>query len=137
MRISVKGLLIGWKLAKEESRRVVLRRQFLRFLPVATLYKRKADKIRPVDAFNIDGSTPRGRVDWKKTAWERIREIAAKNADPTSKYHGFVVPRTTDFPRNERLTIERAKKLIVGEGLTLEERDLLVEILTNREAALA
>src|SRR4051794_31514391 len=61
MRISAKGPLIGWKLAKEENRRAALRRQLLRPLPVATMYKRKADKVRPVDASDTDGSTPGGR----------------------------------------------------------------------------
>jgi hypothetical protein len=106
--------MIGWKLAKEESKRAALRRRLLRPLPIATMYKRKADKVRPVDASDTDGSTPGGRADWKKIAWEKIKEIAARNADPTSKHHGFVVPRTADFPRNERLTAERAKKLIIG-----------------------
>src|SRR5690349_17791013 len=111
MRISARGPLIGWKLAKEESKRAALRRRLLRPLPVATMYKRKADKVRPIDASNTDGSTPKGRADWKKAVWEKLKDIAAKNEDLTSKYYGFVILRIADFPRNERLTAKRLEKL--------------------------
>jgi hypothetical protein len=36
-----------------------------------------------------------------------------------------------------RLTKEQAKKLVIGDDLTTEERELLLEVLLNREEALA
>jgi hypothetical protein len=40
-------------------------------LRINTLYKRKADKVRPVDSSTSDGSTPGGREDWRLRAIER------------------------------------------------------------------
>ena len=40
-------------------------------LRINTLYKRKADKVRPVDSSTLDGLTPGGREDWRLRAIKR------------------------------------------------------------------
>jgi hypothetical protein len=42
-----------------------------------------------------------------------------------------------DLPLGSQLTKERANKLIIGDKLISEERELLLEVLINREEALA
>jgi hypothetical protein len=43
-------------------------------LRINTLYKRKADKVKPVDSSTSDGSTPGGREDWRLRAIEREKQ---------------------------------------------------------------
>ena len=43
---------------------------------VAGMYKRKADKVRPVDTSDTDGSAPGGVLDWKERAYAEITRYA-------------------------------------------------------------
>jgi hypothetical protein len=95
---------------------------------VSTMYKRKADKVRPVDCGKSDGDKP-GGVNWV--------EISKRTDEPTGKYSKWLIPKFSDIERGSRLTEERISKLKVGTGLTKEERELFVEMLYNREKALA
>jgi hypothetical protein len=99
---------------------------------INTLYKRKADKMGPVNLGASVDEVPGGRDDWLKRA--REEKPAPKN---TGKYGDWLIGRFSDLPRGARLTKERAEKLIIGDELTPEERDVLIEALTNREEALA
>jgi hypothetical protein len=49
---------------------------------------------------------------------------------------GGLVGRFSDLPPGSRLTPGRAEKLVIRDELTLEERELLMEVLVNREEAL-
>jgi hypothetical protein len=133
--MSKRGPEITLKMVRAETALSMRRRN--QGISIATLYKKKADKVRPVDADVTDGQVPGGRDDWRERAWKKLESIAKKNEDPTSKYHGILVPRTTEMQRGSRLTPERISKLIIGEDVRPAERDLLLECLMNREAALA
>jgi hypothetical protein len=68
---------------------------------------------------------------------KKKRPIAEQNRDDENPHHAFVLPRTATFPKGQRLTAERAEKLVIGDDVRPAERDLLMEVLFNREAALA
>jgi hypothetical protein len=102
---------------------------------VNTLYKRKADKVRPVDSSISDGSTPGGREDWRLRAIEREKQRGFDKQE--GKFDYWLHPRTASFPRGQRLTDRRFADLQIGEMLTDQERELLKEMLLNREAALS
>src|SRR5205085_7122501 len=50
---------------------------------------------------------------------------------------GVLIPKFSQIPRGERLTPARIEKLKVGEHLWHAEKQLLIEMLFNREAAIA
>jgi Reverse transcriptase (RNA-dependent DNA polymerase) len=104
-------------------------------LRINTLYKRKADKVRPVDSSTSDGSTPGGREDWRLRAIEREKQRGFDKQE--GKFDCWLHPRTASFPRGQRLTDRRFTDLQIGEMLTDQERELLKEMLLNREAALS
>lgn len=49
-------------------------------LRVAAAYKKKADKVRPVNAASKDGSKPEGLRNWKEEVWRKMQPIPK---DPT------------------------------------------------------
>jgi len=103
-------------------------------IQIKTLYKRKADKVRPVDLGISTGEAPLGDDDWFQKA-----RLEKPTPNHIGKYGdlGGLVGRFSDLPPGSRLTKERAEQLIIGDELTPEERELLMEVLTNREEALA
>ena len=102
---------------------------------VDAVYKRKADKVLPVGEGVLDGTSPGGDRGWK------LKRIEAEKARgllwPPRKFDHWLTPKFSDMPRGERLTNERAAKLVVGEELWPKERELFLEMLYNREKALA
>jgi hypothetical protein len=102
-------------------------------LKINTLYKRKADKTVPVDLGISSGEAPKGDDDWLEKA--RLEKPAPKHV---SKFGDFnLVGRFSDLPPGFRLTPERAEKLTIGDEMTPNEKELLLEVLMNREAAFA
>jgi hypothetical protein len=99
-----------------------------------TLYKRKADKVRPVDTDQQDGSTPGGLPDWRARAQARERSNLSSRS---YRFSEWISPRLAKFSRGQRLTADRIEKLVVGPDLTPQETEVLLEILYNREGALA
>src|SRR6266576_6426648 len=65
----------------------------------------------------------------------RSKEEDIRSQD--KRYPGWLIAKFSDIRRGSRLTKERIEKLIVGEGLTPQERDVFVEMLYNREKAVA
>ena len=102
---------------------------------VRTMYKRKKDKVRPVDVSQSDGSKPGGTEDWHEKAVEEERRSGYNM--PRAKYDQYLTPKFSDIPRGSRLTPERIETLKIGEDVTPEERELLLAMLFNREKALA
>src|ERR1700712_3039004 len=100
-----------------------------------TLYKKKADKGLPVNSSSSDGSIPGGLSDWRERAI--MREAERGVGAQRYKYDQWLRPRLATFERGQRLTQERLSVIIVGDILTSEEKDVLEEILFNREGALA
>jgi hypothetical protein len=98
---------------------------------VYTIYKRKADKVRPVDHGVSDGSKPGRVIDWV----ERSKKLDI--AYEPGLYSEWLIPKFSDIERGSRLTKERVSKLIVGSDLTKQEKAVFTEILYNREKVLA
>lgn len=100
---------------------------------VRTMYKRKADKILPVNSSVSDGSKPGGVSNWRE------RAIAREEKSPLqpNRYPQWLRPRQALFAVGARLTPERAERMKIGDELTPQERDVFLEMLYNREGALA
>ena len=98
---------------------------------VNTLYKRKADKVRPVNLGHTTGETPGGTDTWFED------DVAARPAKPSEKYEDWITGRFATSEPGSRLTKERFESLTIGNGLQENERDMLYHILRNREEALA
>ncbi len=97
---------------------------------INTLYKKKADKIKPVDLPHPGGIKPEGALNW------RTKAISQEIYQP-GKYAGWIIPKFSSIKKGSRLTPERLGKLKLGEGLSDEEKDVFYEMLYNREAAIA
>jgi hypothetical protein len=106
------------------------------FVDVFTMYKRKADKVRPVEAdvTLTDGSTPGGLVAWREDCLKR----EALLPPGTGPFDGtLLIKKFSSIPRGSRLTAERIKALVTGTELRPRERELFLEMMFNREAALS
>ena len=103
---------------------------------VNTLYKTKDKKIKPVDLGVSDGSKPGGLLNWKEEMARTERYVG-----PGGPYDHLIEPRfsalPTPIPKGSRLTPARIKDVKMGTDLWPRERELLIGILYNREAALA
>ena len=100
-----------------------------------TAYKRKAEKVKPVDYDKSDGSKPSSSRKWKEDA---IREAERKGLHvPREPQDRWFIPKFSSIEKGIRLTPERIEKMKIGEFLTPKERELLIGMLFNREEALA
>ncbi len=104
-------------------------------VPVYTLFKRVADKIRPVNATENDGSVPTGYPDWQKVC-ERKYFTEYRAADVKTEFDEFLLPRVSTIARGARLTPEREEKMLIGKDLLPKEKALLRELLFKREGYL-
>lgn len=107
-----------------------------RQVPVYTLFKRVADKIRPVNATESDGAVPTGYPDWQRVCEEKYF-TRYRAADIQTEFDEFLMPRISTIARGARLTPEREEKMLVGKDLLPRERALLRELLFKREGCLA
>lgn len=57
--------------------------------------------------------------------------------DLTDKYIYQLIPKFTLIARGARLISTRLTKMIIGDGMTFQEKYLLTEMLFNQEAVLA
>ena len=97
-------------------------------------YKRKAQKVKPVDSSISDGSTPGGSINWKKEAIAK-ECLDWSTVDPS--FRGWLHPKFSAIKHGSRLTSERMNRLIIGKDLSLQEREVFLRMLYNREAALS
>jgi hypothetical protein len=102
---------------------------------VRAMYKRKAEKVRPVDSHESDGSTPGGRPDWKERAIrQQLLTVPVRELGP---YDHLFEPRYTSKPVGYRLTPKRLKDVLVGIELSAPERHIFEAMLVAREPALS
>lgn len=101
---------------------------------VNAAYKKKSQKVQPVNQDEPSGETPGGTSLWEERAIEREKKLGVN--DPI-KWDDFIHPKVSAMPRGTRLTPERAAAVTTGVELSPEERDLLLTMLSNREAAIA
>ena len=100
---------------------------------VRTLYKRKVVKVLPVDEAHSAGIKPIGEEGWRGRLIKEEKEGELdRRACP-----GVLIPKFSTIEQGRRLTQVRIRKLNFGEHMTTNERDLLLEMLFNREAAIA
>lgn len=111
-----------------ENRRKQKKKEF----GVCAAYKSVAKKVRPVDFSKTDGSNPGGTTTWKTDAMAKEKYIP----DPSDKYAKWLIPRFSGLAKGSRLTPEKIAMLRIGPGLTGQKRELLLEMLYNREAAI-
>jgi hypothetical protein len=105
-----------------------------RVVQVDILYKRKADKVQLVDLDKFDGSVPGGSIFWREEMIKK--ELKNLPSAERGSYPQWLIPKFSKIEKGSRLTPERIEKLIV-KNITLQERNLFVAMLYNREAALA
>ena len=100
---------------------------------VRTLYKHKVVKVGKVDKAHSAGIKPNGEEGWRERSIREEKEIGLDGG----AYPGVLIAKFSTIERGRRLTHARIRKLNVGAHLTTNERDLLLEMLFNREAAIA
>ena len=97
---------------------------------VSTAYKRKKDKIRPLDHVT-DGEGTGGDPEY------------LEKCEQSETYHKggpfdmWLIPKFSSIVRGSRLTKERLVDMYIGTELWPREKDILVELLYNREKAIA
>jgi hypothetical protein len=94
-------------------------------------YKKVSEKVKPVD-LGTGGNKPGGIPDWVEKSKERD-----VYHEPLGKYSQWLIPKFSAIEKEDRLTPERISKLKIGSNITQEEKELFVEMLLNREKALA
>jgi len=94
-----------------------------------TLYKQKKDKILLANQPHTGGLKPAGDEDW------RIKRVG--NPSPVNIKYPWLIPKFSNIPRGTRLTAERFAGLKIGTGITNQEKEVLMEVLYNREARIA
>jgi hypothetical protein len=102
---------------------------------VAGMYKRKAQKVLPVNQPRRTGDAPGGEARWKQVVLEK--EKRRMKDRQSSKWDKWIIPRFAETPEGTRLTPERIEKLHIGKILRPAERELLIQVLKNREMVLA
>jgi hypothetical protein len=102
---------------------------------VAGMYKRKAQKVSPVNQQRRTGDAPGGEARWKQVVLEM--EKRRMKDRQSSKWDKWIIPRFAETPEGTRLTPERIEKLHIGKILRPAELELLIQVLKNREMVLA
>jgi hypothetical protein len=75
------------------------------------IYKRKAEKVKPVDLDKLNNSIPRESKSWRE---DMIRkEMKNVDPDPDDSYAKWLIPKFSKIAKGSRLTPERIEKLIV------------------------
>jgi hypothetical protein len=92
---------------------------------VSTAYKTKANKVRPVDPRETDGSKPRGSLDWLKRS--KANDVLCESR----LYLEWITPKFLDIRKGTRLTKERIKDLIIRDSLWSREKEVFLEMLYN------
>ncbi|CAN9186291.1 unnamed protein product [Alternaria alternata] len=97
-------------------------------------HKRKGVKIELVNDLGQPTREIKGRLNWKERAAEKQRP----NADSDSAaFKQYFEPRYATFPRGTRITSERISEMKISPDLRPKEKEMLLEMLYRREAALA
>ena len=85
------------------------------YVHVNTAYKRKADKVKPVDLGESTGETPGGLANWWEVLWARRMEHPELiESDPPHRYDAYITPRFSRLARGSRLTPEQIQKLKIS-----------------------
>jgi len=96
-----------------------------------TLYKKKGVKVLPADVGYDCGEKPGGDDKWRK------KRMETEWYEAGGRFTEHIIPKFSTIERGSRLRKNRIEKMNIGEQLWKEERELLMEVLFNREAAIA
>ena len=88
--------------------------------------------MQPVDQKLLDGSKPDWSDIWRVNAIKKEISIF----DPTDNYTHWLISKFTPIAKGAIITLERLAKMIIGDDMTSQEKDLLTEMLYNREVVL-
>ena len=99
------------------------------------MYKRKAQRVLPLNVPKADGLAPGGEVFWKDVVLKKEAELL-KGKLP-KEYDRWITPRFSIAPIRARLTSNRLFSISIGPELNEAERALLMVCLQNREMALS
>ena len=122
---------------REEKRQVASGREELfdeREKTTLTMYKRKKDKVRPVNTPHRDGLKPERRMDWKH---EKLKKEKEKGIEYEGQHANWLIAKFSTIEKGTRLTEERMKEMKLPSNFAAEEMNLLEEMLFNREAVFA
>ena len=101
---------------------------------MSAAYKRKANKVRLVNATSKDGSNLKGAARQKEEVQQKIRPVPK---DPSyQKYNKQFTAKFLSIARGSRLTPERAKRVVYSSIIIEREREVLLKLLYKREAVL-
>ena len=103
------------------------------YVEINTLYKRKKDKVKPVNRPHKEGPKPEEVEKWK----EQIAVYKGDDRNKSGSQYPWLIPKFSNIERGRRLTPKRIKKLKIGESVASEERIVLLEVPFNREAGIA
>ncbi|GKT45832.1 uncharacterized protein ColSpa_06013 [Colletotrichum spaethianum] len=102
---------------------------------VFTMYKGKDKKIHPVDDQPSDGSTPDGDPLWKVKNLAEAEKTMQPDEGP---FRGLIRPKYSSIEPYSRLKPDRLAAIMDTLGHLLpREKDLFLQVLLNRENALA
>ena len=103
-------------------------------IPVSTAYKRKKDKIRPLD-IPTNGEDTGGDPHFLEKCEKREKKEGRHT--PKGPFDMWITPKFSDIPHGSRLTQERMAEMDIGVELWPQEKELLLALMFNREAAIA
>ena len=103
-------------------------------VPVSTAYKRKKDKVRPLDQ-PTNGEGTGGDPHFLDKCEEREKQEGRHT--PGRHFDLWITLKFSDIPHGSRLTKERKAEMDIGSELWPREKELLLALLFNRESAIA
>ena len=103
-------------------------------IPVSTAYKQKWDKIRPLDQPTDDEGTGGDPLFLEKC--EQQEALEGRHT-PKGPLGVWLTPKFSSIPQGSWLTEERIADLDISAELWPREKELLMALLFNREAAIA
>ena len=83
--------------------------------------------MQPVDQKLLDGSKSDGSDTWKINAMKKVIPIF----DLIDNYTYWLIPKFILIAKGTRFTPKRLAKMIIGDGITSQEKDLLIDMLYN------
>ncbi len=101
---------------------------------VVTAYKRKAQKIQSVNSSELNDSISEGLTNWKQILLTQVKLNMTEMK--SEKYDHWLFFKFFKIAREFRLTSKRAKRMICDDALTLQEKNLLLKMLFNREVTM-
>ena len=113
---------LWWARREQEVRRRIAGREAKQRM----LYMRKGVKVVLVDKAHREGIKPAGEEGWR----ERLVGLEGER-------NGVLIPKFSQIPKGERLTPALIENLKLGEHLRHPQKQLLIEMLFHREAAIA